>query len=244
VDVPKDGGRPGSGRKQIVADISVLVVADGTYLNQNPPRDGISFAPSQDLTDDTFTVSEFIYLLSTSQTPSISVDTAHRRQDRNPNTNPPTIYPTFENFNFATTTDLAKYDVIWIFGYEGWNGAYYGSAIGPAEVTAISNFMNAGGGVFATGDHAGMGSYICGQIARVRSMRKWFGQATDIPAGYPHQALNYSGASVTAVNRPGGSTGNYTNPPPYPPADPSDPSQNRADTLQQNPNDTATTFQF
>jgi hypothetical protein len=41
---------------------------------------------SLSLTDDTFTVSEFIYLLMTSQTPTISVDTAHRRQDRNPNT--------------------------------------------------------------------------------------------------------------------------------------------------------------
>jgi hypothetical protein len=55
-----------------VANISVLVVADGTYLSQNPPRDGINLAPGQDLADDTFTVSEFIYPPSTSQTLSIS----------------------------------------------------------------------------------------------------------------------------------------------------------------------------
>lgn len=55
-----------------MANISVLVVADGTYLSQNPPRDGINLAPGQDLADDTFTVSEFIYPPSTSQTLSIS----------------------------------------------------------------------------------------------------------------------------------------------------------------------------
>jgi len=228
--------------EQIMADINVLVVADGPYLSNTTPKDGISFAPGQDLTDDTFTVSEFIYLLTTSQTPTISVDTAHRRQDRNTNTNPPTIYAKFENFNFATTTDLSQYDVIWLLGYEGWNGSYYGSALDPSEVTAISQFMDAGGGVFATGDHNGMGSFLCGQIPRVRTMRKWFGQAGDIPAGHPTSSIDYSGATVTSVNRPGGSTPSTTNPP-YP-AHPDDPSQNRADTVQKNPNDTANAFQF
>jgi hypothetical protein len=96
--------------------------------------------------------------------------------------------------------------------------------------------------VFATGDHNGMGSYMCGQIPRVRTMRKWFGQSGDIPAGFPTTAVDYSGTTITAVNRPGGSTPSATNPP-YP-ADPSDPSQNRADTVQKNPNDTANAFQF
>ena len=119
-----------------MADIKVLVVADGPYLTNMPPQDGISFAPSQDPTDNTFTVSEFIYLFTSSQAPTISVDTAHRRQDRNNNTNPPTIYPNFENFNFAFSTNLENYDVIWLFGYEGWNSGLNvnDSAISPAEI--------------------------------------------------------------------------------------------------------------
>ena len=43
----------------------------------------------------------------------------------------------------------------------------------PAEVEAIAAWMNAGGGVFATGDHALLGASMCHKIPRVRSMRKW-----------------------------------------------------------------------
>jgi len=50
-----------------MATINVLVVGDGAFLNNNPPQDGINFAPSQDLTDNTFTVSEFLYLLKNNQ---------------------------------------------------------------------------------------------------------------------------------------------------------------------------------
>jgi hypothetical protein len=196
--------------------IKVLVVGDGPF-----PDLGMNFAPSQDLTDDTFTVSEFVWLLENSQTASISVDTAHRRNDPS---------ATFPNFNFATSVDLLQYDVLWLFGYEGWNGEYYGTAVADAEVIAIANFMNAGRGVFATGDHNGLGSYMCGMIPRVASMRKWFGQLTDIPPGYPISSLNYSGATVPAVNWPGGSSATI----------------GRADTLQINPagGDTPAQFQF
>jgi hypothetical protein len=167
--------------------------------------------------DTTFTVSEFIYLLTTS-TFSISVDTAHRRNDPN---------ATFPNFNFANTTDLTQYDVLWIFGYEGHNGTiYYGSAISPPEMQAIAQFMDGGGGVFATGDHDGMGAYICGQIPRVRTMRMWYGQQADImAAGVPATAVNSQGQTVSSVNWPGGGS-------------------DRADTLQKNASDSNTVFLF
>jgi hypothetical protein len=199
--------------------INVLVVGDGLYLD--PTNDGINFTPGQDATDNTFTVSEFLWLLRNNPVTTISVDTAHRRADPN---------ATFQNFNFTTSVNLSQYDVIWLFGYEGWNGGYDGTAITDAELLAITQFMNAGGGVFATGDHNGMGSYMCGKIPRVSSMRKWFGQAVDIPAGYPTNSLNYAGATVTSVNWPGLSVV------------PSGPG--RADTLQKNPTDTTTDFQF
>ena len=98
-----------------MADIRMLIAADGPYLQNMPVGGGISFRPTQDPTDNTFTISEFIYLLKPSQAPTISIDTAHRRQDRDTSTTPPTIYPTFENFNFATTTSLENYDVICLF---------------------------------------------------------------------------------------------------------------------------------
>jgi hypothetical protein len=204
--------------------IRVLVVGDGPFMQQNPPQLGISFlkdpvthAYAQDLTDNTFTVSEFIYLM-TNSVPSISVDTAHRRNDLN---------ATFPNFTF-TNAALAPYDVLWILGYEGRNGSVYGTPIGASEVQAIAEFMAGGGGVFATGDHEGMGSFICGSIPRVRSMRLWFGEASDFPAGYPATSIDSTGAVIASLNWPGLSIG----------------ARGRADTLQRNPTDTATEFLF
>ena len=43
-----------------------------------------------------------------------------------------------------------------------------------AEAEAIARFMENGGGFFATGDHANLGSELCGLIPRVRSMRRWW----------------------------------------------------------------------
>ena len=53
-------------------------------------------------------------------------------------------------------------------------------------------------GVFASGDYAGMGSFLCGQIPRVRTMRKWFGQASDLPPGYSTTAINHAGVGGDA----------------------------------------------
>ncbi|RDS84269.1 hypothetical protein [Dyella psychrodurans] len=206
-----------------MAAINVLVVGDGPYLANNPPQDGINFAPSQDTTDDTFTVSEFLYLLTHGSAVSIAVDTAHRRNDPN---------ATFQNFVF-TTASIGKYDVLWLIGYEGWNyrDPPAGGAIGASEVAAITAFMDAGGGVFATGDHAGMGSFMGGSIPRVRTMRKWFARTQDLPAGYPSTATDYAGNSVTSLNWPGVSN----NP---------NPGMGRADTLVMNPSDTTSQYQF
>jgi hypothetical protein len=43
-----------------------------------------------------------------------------------------------------------------------------------AEADAIAQFMENGGGFFATGDHENLGSPLCGIIPRVRSMRRWW----------------------------------------------------------------------
>ncbi len=207
--------------------VNLLIVADGNYIKQ-PAGGGFSFLGDaatgtyvQDTTDDTFTLSEFIYLIKSSF--AVTVTIAHR--DNDPGADIP---------NFTFTADISQYDVICMFGYEGWNAQYWGTPIAPSELQAITNFMNAGGGIFATGDHNGMGSYMCGLIPRVRSMRMWFGQESDLPTDYPGTSVDSTGATIPSVNWPGVSVK----------AVGSAPARGRADTLQENPTDTPTEFHF
>lgn len=73
------------------------------------------------------------------------------------------------NFNFATAAtpvNRTNYDQLWLFGFTS-------SALSAAEQTTIAQFMQAGGGVFATGDHATIGSGMGTTLPRVRQMRNW-----------------------------------------------------------------------
>lgn len=65
--------------------------------------------------------------------------------------------------------DLSQYHQIWLFGV-----ARSPSGISHAELRAISKFMDAGGGIFATGDHEDLGGQLCAEVPRVRSMRRWY----------------------------------------------------------------------
>lgn len=63
--------------------------------------------------------------------------------------------------------DYDNFDQVWLFGSSG-------AALEAAEITKLTDFMNAGrGGVFATGDHETLGLGLCGSIPRVRGMREW-----------------------------------------------------------------------
>jgi hypothetical protein len=161
-----------------------MPIISGQYFKALVVADGIVHFGPKDSTDATFTLSSFIDALQSNKVPEISVTTAHRRADSNAD---------FENFNFAQG-NLSDYDEIWLFGYEGSNEGFVAngtSAIGQDELAAIASFMQKGGGVFATGDHAGLGSFLCGQIPRVRSMRKWYDGKGVVPPGYP---ANWSGS--------------------------------------------------
>jgi hypothetical protein len=82
----------------------------------------------------------------------------------------PDTYTVQTSFNFATAVPavtLANYDQIWMFGF-----AATGS-LAATETQVIADFMNGGGGVFATGDHADLGSQMCGNLPRIRRMREW-----------------------------------------------------------------------
>ena len=65
---------------------------------------------------------------------------------------------------------IEKFDQVWLFGQEGEEAPH----IQDSEIEVIADFMNHGGGVFATGDHKSLGAAMCGGIPRVRKMRKWF----------------------------------------------------------------------
>jgi len=80
----------------------------------------------------------------------------------------------FENFTFSTSNfKKSKYDVLFLFGFATGN-------LPASERDAISKFMQDGGGVFATGDHATLGQRIGGQLPRIKHMRYW--NNPDVPS--------------------------------------------------------------
>ncbi len=85
------------------------------------------------------------------------------------------------NYHFTDTTHgllKSRYDVVFILGVNGGNGTLLSSEGGALD--RIIDFMEAGGGLFCTGDHASLGAGMCADIPRVNKMRKWF---IDVPSG-------------------------------------------------------------
>lgn len=121
---------------------------------------------------------------------------AHRGVHASPTvTVGPDTYTIVNNFNFSTATPpvtLANYDQIWIFGING--GAF---SLSNAEVAVVSEFMNGGGGVFATGDHASLGRALSGSLPRIRHMREWRDAAT---GGVPMGTESDAGLAVNRID--------------------------------------------
>ncbi len=104
------------------------------------------------------------------------VTTAHRRSNSQAAT------AMHQNFRFDAPPDginLNNFDQIWLFGVEGLWGV---PLLQPEEITALTNFMNSGRGVFATGDHEDLGASLCADLPRINKMRQW---RTGGPAGTP-----------------------------------------------------------
>src|SRR5882724_2350144 len=175
--------------------IKVLIVLDGSY------RFGNSAVPAgtQDFT--------YITLVNALTGAGMLVTKAHRSADSTAD---------IPNFNFATSTNLLNFDVIWLIGFEGRNDPAFppsGSStiggLGATQFNAIAQFMDNGGGVFAVGDHDSIGADMSGHIPRVRAMRSWFGQndgakpagVADIPANFP--PLTTARADTTRANPAG-----------------------------------------
>lgn len=120
-----------------------------------------------------------------------------------------TIARRITNFRFDNATHFAPdmYDEAWLFGIET------GPGIDATELRSISDFMNGGGGVFATGDHGALGKAMGGEIPRVRSMRLW-----------DHTSANSDLDEVSMMERRRNDTnrpGHVTSRPPVPASRPS-----------------------
>ncbi|MEY4561958.1 MAG: hypothetical protein RLZZ618_1235 [Pseudomonadota bacterium] len=102
-----------------------------------------------------------------------------------------------KNYAFDdATTGLVKsrYDVVFLFGARS-EGV---STLPAPQVTVINKFMQDGGGVFATGDHDTLGASLCGDILRVRGMRRWKAASTPPNAGSTTRfSTNLSGSDET-----------------------------------------------
>lgn len=157
----------------------VLIVLDGAY------RFGAGAAPAgaPDFT--------YIVLVNALVSGGHQVTKAHRQSDS-------TADPTFQSFRFNGATNLLDFDVIWLIGFDGRNSASgsgtSGAGIDATEIARIAAFMDAGGGVFATGDHDGIGAEMSGRIPRARAMRCWYGPsdtASPMPASFPRNFLPF-----------------------------------------------------
>ncbi len=131
----------------------VLIVSDGS------PRFGTGG----------FGLSEAVDIIKAATTTDhpIEVTTAHTGTDADADV---------DNFTFngshtvnGSSRTLSHYEEIWMFGFASSNSGMTG-----APLNAIIDFMDNGGGVFATGDHDNLGGAMCGEIPRVKSMRQWY----------------------------------------------------------------------
>jgi hypothetical protein len=176
---------------------TVLIVLDGTYR--------FAAATSNGGTPD-FTYEALVGALSAA---GMAVTKAHRGADS-------TATPGWTSFRFDTPPaghTLGEFDVIWLIGLDGRNVAPSSppnsspsgaNALDEPQLRAMARYMDAGGGVFATGDHDSIGADMCGRIPRVRAMRAWFGEGDSfahIPAGLPRNNPRSTAARADTTRR-------------------------------------------
>ncbi|MCI5158632.1 MAG: hypothetical protein D3906_09385 [Candidatus Electrothrix sp. AUS1_2] len=94
-----------------------------------------------------------------------------------------------------------KYDVCFIFASDFSPNFPNLPDLSQKELAAIKKFMDAGGGVFATGDHEDLGARTCKDIPRVNSMRKWFWNSLE-PNNFEN-APSIAGKNRLSTNLPG-----------------------------------------
>lgn len=141
----------------LLTRVRVLVVLDGTTRTA-------SFGAGDPL-DVYFGLSEFVQTITSGTGfTRVELTKAHRDTD-------PRGAADIDHFRFDAH-DLSQYDEILLFGVAA--AGETGAPMSDSELAALATFMDAGGGVFATGDHEDLGVELCGRVPRVRSMRKWY----------------------------------------------------------------------
>jgi hypothetical protein len=74
------------------------------------------------------------------------------------------------------------YDEVMLFGIASFFGGrgtasngqpYPSDRLADPELRALTDFMNSGGGLFATGDHGNLGRFLGNAVPRARNMRLW-----------------------------------------------------------------------
>lgn len=121
----------------------------------------------------------------------------------------PRIVSRIPKFKFDVPAHFApdKYDQVWLFGastsYAGREAGYPDDRLSDPELAALTQFMNGGGGLFATGDHGALGVCLSSAVPRASSMRLWgptSGQNED-------DEVSMTGRRRNDTNRTGSSSG-------------------------------------
>ena len=143
-----------------------------------------------DFGEQDFGLSTFVSVLVDDDRHYVEFDItlAHLRSDVAPSQvmqGAPGIARSITDFRFDDPDHFTPemYDQVWLFGIEtnyhlgGYatrqSAGYPSDRLSDQELVNLSTFMNNGGGLFATGDHALLGRNLCGSVTRARSMRLW-----------------------------------------------------------------------
>jgi hypothetical protein len=131
---------------------------------------------------------------------NFKVTTAHRSPKSSFNLFPKdAMLPEFR-FDNPKLFKADDYDEIWFFGVAN-DAPDTGvqTLLSETEKKIVAQFMDNGGGVFATGDHENLGQLLCGWVPRVRSMRKWQFDYTKVTGSHTYDDYDESGPDAPPV---------------------------------------------
>lgn len=144
--------------------------------------DSLSFGP------DGFGLSGFVDALKSATIYGMTPEVRTAMHDPDPGA--PIAYDAatgrITNFKFDDPTHgvtISRYDVVFVLGIDS-TGI---RDLTPGGLAALRAFMQAGGGLFCTGDHEDLGAAMSRDIPRIRSMRYWLQSET--PDGSDHTRL-------------------------------------------------------
>jgi len=109
----------------------------------------------------------------------VELTLAHMRSGRNLLAGDTRIKDRISQFKFDDPAHFGPdmFDTVFLFGidttFEGRPNTYNGSQLKNSELEALTEFMNSGGGLFATGDHAALGRALGQNLPRAGKMRLW-----------------------------------------------------------------------